>query len=71
MFHGGRLVLVKSVLESILFYWLPIAHTLNAILNKIRKKNFIFLSIGKREMEGLPLVKWLRTPKPKEEGGGV
>jgi hypothetical protein len=39
------------------------------ILDKIRKKCFIFLWTGKKEKEGPPLVKWSKLARPKEAGG--
>jgi hypothetical protein len=40
--QGGRLVLVKYVLESILVYWLSIAHVPKGILDQMRKKCYSF-----------------------------
>jgi hypothetical protein len=67
--RGHILVLAKSVLESILMYWMSIAHIPKCILNKIRKRCFNFLWTTKREKEGIPLVKWLRVASPKEASG--
>jgi hypothetical protein len=64
-------VLVKVVLESILVYWMSIAHIPKGILDKIRKKCFSFLWVGKREKKGIPLVKWSRVANLKEVGGGA
>jgi hypothetical protein len=66
---GGRLVLVKVVLESIYVYWISIAHIPKGILNKITKKCFSFPHIGKREKEGIPSVEWTKVTNLKEFGG--
>jgi len=39
------------------------------MLDKTRKKCLSFLWIGKREKEGIPLVKWKKMAKPKVQGG--
>ena len=41
--HGGRLVLVKTVPESIHVYWMTLAKIPKGILTKIRHKCFNFL----------------------------
>jgi hypothetical protein len=53
---GGRLVLVKSVLEIIIVYWLSLDHVMKNILNKIQKWCFSFLWYGKKLKESIPLV---------------
>jgi hypothetical protein len=65
----GRLVLVKSVLESVLVYWFSISHIPKGILDKMRRKCFRSVWMGKRKAEGIPIVKWIGTTKPKEAGG--
>jgi hypothetical protein len=40
--RGGRLVLVKLVLESILVYWLSISYIPKGVLENIRRKCFNF-----------------------------
>jgi len=42
---------------------------LSNLEKKIRKKCFSFLWTGKREVEGIPLVKWSMIAKPKEARG--
>lgn len=64
--HGGKLVLVKSVLESILVYQMSIAQVPKGILNKIRKKCFNLLWTGKRAKKGIPLVKWNELATAKD-----
>jgi hypothetical protein len=46
---GGRFTLVKSVLESIHVYWLSMSKIPTGLLNKIRRRMFNFLRIGKKE----------------------
>jgi hypothetical protein len=67
----GRLVLVKSILESIHVYWLSIAHIPKGILDKIRRKCFNFLWSGRRLEEGIPLVKWTRIASPRSSEDGI
>ena len=45
---GGRYILVKSMLENILVYWISLAKLSKFILDKIRRKTFIFYGQGKR-----------------------
>ena len=44
--HGGQLILLKSVLESILVYWLSIALVPKGILNCIHRLSFSYLIDG-------------------------
>ena len=67
--RGGRLVLLKAVLQSIPVYWAIIAYIPNSILHKPRKKFFSFLWTAKRNTEGIPLAKWQLLASPKELGG--
>ena len=69
MSKGGRLILLKSVLQSILVYWASIAYIPKGILTKIRKLCFSFLWITSKHIEGIPLVKWKTLARPKELGG--
>jgi hypothetical protein len=69
IYRGGRLVLVKSVLESILVYWSSIAHVPKGILDRMRKCCYSFLWTGRRAQEGIPLVKWERIARLKALGG--
>jgi hypothetical protein len=45
---GGRVTLVKYVLESILVYWISLAKIPKILLNKIRRRMFSFLWTGKK-----------------------
>jgi hypothetical protein len=53
---GGRLTLIKVVLESLPVYWLSLAKIPKCILNNIRRKMFNFLWTGKKTKEGIHLV---------------
>jgi len=65
LYLGGRMILVKSVLENILVFWLAISKIPNSILNNMRQKMFIFIWTGKRNKEGIHLASWIALTKPK------
>ena len=67
--RGGRLVLLKAVLQSIPVYWASIAHIPKGIIAKIRKKCINFLWTTRSKKEGIPLVKWPKIVLPKSRGG--
>ena len=67
--RGGRMVLLKPVLQSILVYWATIAYIPKGILQKLRKKLFSFLWSANRHSEGVPLAKWQMLACPKDLGG--
>jgi hypothetical protein len=73
-FHGyqeqGRLVLVKSVLEAILVYWISLAWVPKGTLEKIRRICFKFLWAGQKESFVMPWIKWETLATPKLLGGG-
>jgi hypothetical protein len=66
---GGRVTLVKVVLESIHVYWLSLAKIPKSILNTIRRRMFSFLWTGKKTKEGIHLTSWNKIAKPKKLGG--
>jgi hypothetical protein len=66
---GGRVILVKVVLESIYVYWLSLAKIPISVLNSIRRRMFSFLWTGKKEKEGMHLINWKNLAKPKKDGG--
>ena len=65
---GGRLVLVKSFLESIHVYRLSLAHVPKSILEGIRKYCAGFLWQGKKK-NGFHLANWGLLSKSKSFGG--
>jgi hypothetical protein len=54
---GGRLVLVKAVLESQPVYWLALANIPSSVLHRIRQVIFNFLWNGNRKRKGFHLCK--------------
>jgi hypothetical protein len=66
---GGRVTLVKAVLESIPVYWLSLAKIPKSILNIIRRRMFSFMWTGKKLKEGIHLISWENIAKPKKLGG--
>lgn len=67
--RAGRLVLVKSVLEAILVYWMYIDWIPKGILEKIRHIYFTFMWQGSKEIHSRPWVKWEKIAIPKALGG--
>lgn len=67
--RGGHLIFIKSIIESILIFWLTIVQIPKGILNKIMKFNYRYLWVGNLSLEGIPLVKWYLITKPKLLGG--
>lgn len=51
LLSGGRLNLIKSILETIPMFWHTLAYTPKGILEKIRKKVSRFLWSGKNKMK--------------------
>lgn len=66
---GGRVTLVKVVLESLPVYSLSLAKIPKSILNNIRRRMFSFLWTGEKIKEGIPLISWKKIAKPKKVGG--
>jgi hypothetical protein len=66
---GGRLILVKDVLEGLHVYWLSVTRIPRAILDKIRKRIFSFMWTGKKDKESMHLVAWNKLVLHKSEGG--
>jgi len=52
---GGWYVLVKTVLEILLVYWLALAHILLFVLTKIRQLVFSFLWSGNKKIRSYHL----------------
>jgi hypothetical protein len=66
---GGRVTLVKAVLESISVYWLSLAKIPKGVPNSIRRRMFSFMWTCKKDKEGFHLISWKRISKPKKNGG--
>jgi hypothetical protein len=58
LYRGGFLVLINSLLGSIFVYWAYIDNIPKGVLTRIKKICFQFLWLGKRDVAGIPLVKW-------------
>jgi hypothetical protein len=54
--RGGRLVLVKVVLEAIPVYWISLAWVLKGVLEAIRKLCYKFIWSGEKSKKGLVLA---------------
>ena len=67
--RGGRLVLLKAILQSILVYWATIAYISKGILQKLRKKFVSFLWSTNRHSKGIPLARWQFLASTKYLGG--
>jgi len=65
---GGRLVLLKYVLQNISVYWLSLVKVLQKILHKIRQVMFHFLWLGAKEKNEFHMVNWEQIYQPKELG---
>jgi hypothetical protein len=66
---GGRLVLIKAVLESQPVYWLALAHIPISVLQTIRKLCFDFLWSGNNHKKKYHLSSWMSIARPKKFGG--
>jgi len=67
--QGGRLVLVKVVLKSILVYWMSLKWIPKGILDKIRQQCFRFIWFGEVRKKKMVLASWKRIVVPKSLGG--
>ena len=68
LFKGGKLILVKSVLESIPVFWMHLWIPLG-IIEKIMKLCFKFLWERNSDSFGLPWTSWKDLACPKFLGG--
>jgi hypothetical protein len=66
---GGRYILIKAVLESLLIYWMALAHIPVSILRTLRQLIFSFLWSGSNKFSGYHLCRWEAISKPKMMGG--
>ena len=64
----GKRILVKSVLEAILVYWMHFRIPMG-IIEKIRRLCFKFLWAGNSDSFGLPWTSWKTLACPKFLGG--
>jgi hypothetical protein len=66
---GGRLILVKAVLESLAVFWMSLAVVPKSILNKIHSLTYAFLWSGHKEKFHIHLCRWDILARPKSCGG--
>jgi hypothetical protein len=66
---GGRLVLIKVILESHPVYWLALANLPSMILQRIRQLVFSFLWSGSNKKKKFHLCDWQLIARPKHHGG--
>jgi len=65
---GGKLILIKAVLEAIPVYWMHFWVPMG-VIDKIRKLCFNFLWAGKQNSSGVPWISWKLLALPKSLGG--
>jgi len=61
--------MINSMLNKILIYWASIAKIPKGILSKIRKICFQFIWSRKKELIGIPLVRWSWIAMSQPYGG--
>ena len=61
--------MVKTMLESIIVYWMSLSWILKGILEAAHRVYFIFLWSGKKESQVTPWVRWEIFAVPKGLGG--
>jgi hypothetical protein len=66
---GGRLVLIKVVLEIQPVYWMSLATVPNSVLVKLCHLIFSFLWLGCSERKQSHLCNWETIARPKKVGG--
>jgi hypothetical protein len=66
---GGRLLLLKSVLEAIPMYWMSLTWIPKGVLEEIRSLSYRFLWFGSREKKGFSSAKLEKLTMPKALGG--
>jgi hypothetical protein len=66
---GGRLILVKSVLESLAVFWMSLAKIPQKTLNSLRRLASNFLWNGHGKKHSFHLSSWASLTTPKKAGG--
>jgi hypothetical protein len=66
---GGRLTLIKAVLEGLAVFWMTLERIPKKIINMLRRltSNFLWNGLGKKH--SLHLCRWDNLTKPKKAGG--
>lgn len=67
--EAGRLVLIKTVLNSLAPYFMSLFKVPKIIVKQIVKMQRDFFWTGSGNRRGLPLIKWEIIQKPKKMGG--
>jgi hypothetical protein len=66
---GGRLILIKVVLEIQPVYWLALANLPSLILHRIQQLVFSFLWSGRNKKKKFHMCDWKLIARPKHHGG--
>ena len=66
---GGRLILIKAVLESIPIYWMTLYKIPISVLKLIRCIALSYLWSGNHSLEKIHLAKWVVIARPCSVGG--
>jgi hypothetical protein len=66
---GGRLILVKTVLESQSVFWMSMEMIPKSVLNRIRQLMFEFMWSGQKATHHFHLCRWDLLARPKHCGG--
>ncbi|XP_035840262.1 uncharacterized protein LOC118487486 [Helianthus annuus] len=66
---GGRLILIKSVLENLPIYYFSLYKSPVAVIDSIEAIMRRFLWAGSNEEKKIPWVAWDVITRPKDEGG--
>jgi ribonuclease HI len=66
---GGRYILVKSVLESLVVFWMTLERIPNRIIIILRRLSFNFLWNGQVGKHRFHLCSWQTLSKPRKAGG--
>jgi ribonuclease HI len=66
---GGRLILVKSVLESLAVYWMMLERIPTKIITTLRSLSFKFLWGGHADLQRIHLCSWQTLSQPRRAGG--
>jgi hypothetical protein len=66
---GGRLILVKSVLEGLAVYWMSLERIPSKIINTLRRLTANFLWNGHGKKHSFHLCSWEIIARPKKAGG--
>jgi hypothetical protein len=66
---GGRLILVKTVLQSLVVYWMLLERIPAKIITMLRRLSFNFLWNDQAGNRRFHLCNWQTLSRPKREGG--